>query len=132
MTTQVQVLIADDDAAMRAMLSASLRRKGFTVAEFSSGGALLEHIDAAPPAAEQPIIVVSDLQMPGLTGLDVLHALRPHMPHVAAILITAFGDPKTHKRAKELGAVTVLDKPFELGHLHGLVDDVAKAWPCSE
>ena len=68
-----------------------------------------------------PGLVVSDLQMPGATGLDVLHWLSRWLRGVPVILITAFGDARTHERAAKLGAAEVMDKPFDLEALRSRV-----------
>lgn len=61
------------------------------------------------------------LRMPRVDGLDLLHWLGGRFPEVPVILITAFGDSQTHRRAKELGATVVLDKPFDLEEFHAHV-----------
>lgn len=112
-----RVLLADDDHAMRGMLESALLRAGFEVETASNGADLLARLDAAERNRRAPQLIVSDICMPGLTGLDVLTRVRSHFPTVPVILITAFGDALTHRRAHALGAVEVIDKPFDLGLL---------------
>jgi DNA-binding response OmpR family regulator len=112
-----RVLLADDDQAMRGLLESALRRAGFEVETARDGTELLERLDAAERNSRAPQLIVSDICMPGLTGLDVLTRVRNHFPAVPVILITAFGDALTHRRAHALGAVEVIDKPFDLGLL---------------
>ena len=111
------MLLADDDHAMRGMLEAALLRAGFEVESASDGAELLARLDAADRSSRAPELIVSDICMPGLTGLDVLARVRQRFPMVPVILITAFGDALTHRRAHALGAVEVIDKPFDLGVL---------------
>ena len=66
-------------------------------------------------------IVISDVRMPGLTGLDVLAILRCANWATPVILITAFGDEATHAEGRELGAVAVFDKPFNVEQLRAAV-----------
>ncbi len=117
------VLIADDDEAMRQMLAVSLRSEGFEVGECQDGTALLDRLRQAKGEDSEPCLVVTDMRMPGVDGLDVLHWLRRWVPGVPVILITAFGDVRTHQRALELGATRVLDKPFDLRELHDAAVD---------
>lgn len=112
-----RVLLADDDDAMRGMLESALLRAGFEVECASNGAELLARLDAADRDSRAPELIVSDICMPGLTGLDVLTRVRQRFPMVPVILITAFGDALTHRRAHALGAVEVIDKPFDLGML---------------
>lgn len=112
-----RVLVADDDQAMRGMLEAALARAGFEVEIATNGSELLARLDVAQVSDCIPQLIVSDVCMPGLTGLDVLNRVRRRFPGIPVILITAFGDSLTHQRARALGAAEVLDKPFALGVL---------------
>ena len=116
------VLIADDDAAMRQMLAVSLRNEGFEVGECSDGRDLLDTLRAGETSSP-PSVVVTDMRMPGVDGLDVLYWVERWCPEVPVILITAFGDRHTHQRARQLGAARVIDKPFELEQLHEAVTE---------
>ncbi len=109
-----QVFVADDDREMRNLIGASLRRDGYDVHLVDSGGELLTELDATREAGGTPELVITDVRMPGLDGLEVLRRIRETMPSVPVILITAFGDARTHERARSLGATFVLDKPFRL------------------
>jgi CheY-like chemotaxis protein len=120
----VRVLLAEDDSDLRELIAHVLRADGLEVVEVESGTQLLALLGTAPASAERDgpaELVVSDLRMPGLTGLGVLQRLKETGRHVPFILITAFGDAETHAAARRLGATAVLDKPFELGLLCGLV-----------
>lgn len=116
-STAVRVLVAEDDGAMRDLIAASLGAAGFVVELVDDGGALRERLGPGAADAPLPQVVVSDLRMPGWTGLKALRFLQRHHPTIPVVLITAFGDPATHARARELGAAAVFDKPFELGSL---------------
>ena len=113
------IVVAEDDKEMRNLLGASLRSRGFDVAEYRDGRELLARLESdANEDVRIPSLVVSDLRMPGVSGLDVLHHMRRVLPDVPVILITAFGDDQTHRRAKALGAAAVVDKPFDLRTFH--------------
>lgn len=121
------VVIAEDDAAMRFMLAEELRRDGCEVIEATNGEELLDCLatvffETDDPAATVDLIV-SDLRMPKLTGMDVLCVLRLARRKTPLILITAFGDEDTRSEARELGAVAVLDKPFEVDDLRAAIHE---------
>jgi CheY-like chemotaxis protein len=111
---------------MRSLLSTSLRRRGFEVEECRDGAELKDLLQAEAKQERVPSLVISDLRMPGLSGLDVLHWLGSVCPEIPVILITAFGEPQTHRRAKALGAAAVIDKPFDLEDFHAKVAEVLK------
>ncbi len=124
------VLVAEDDDELRSLLATVLRRDGHDVHEVRSGTQLLRFLEVAagagPGAPSLPDLVVSDVKMPGLTGLEVASAIRRAALPVPIVLITAFGDEDAHRRADELGA-TMLDKPFDLGALRGAVRTLLSA-----
>jgi DNA-binding response OmpR family regulator len=116
----LRILLAEDDTDMRHLLASGLRREGWEVIEASTGIELLEYIanQLLRPRQEVPVdIIVSDIRMPGATGLEVLEGLRRADWATPVILITAFGDESVHAEARRLGALTVLDKPFSIERL---------------
>ncbi|HET6611224.1 MAG TPA: response regulator [Kofleriaceae bacterium] len=121
----LRVLIAEDDEDMRSLLAMVLAGDGFAVDEVADGTALLERFNAWRDGAanEAPDIVVTDIQMPGLNGLGAVAQLRAWNPDVAVIIITAFGDARTHRRARDLNVFAVLDKPFDLADFRATVSD---------
>lgn len=126
MPSRALVLIADDDEGMRSLLGASLRNRGLKVDECSDGHELLDRLKDLGKRREPPSLVVSDVRMPGVNGLDVVHWVGRWLPEVPVILITAFGDAQTHRRAKALGAMAVLDKPFDMKEFHEHVSSALK------
>jgi CheY-like chemotaxis protein len=120
-----RVVVAEDDPDLRDVIAGALRSAGFEVREVGSGPALLAVLtprttdDAVGP---RPDLVVSDLRMPGLTGMSVLGGLRERDRRLPFILITGFGDDATHATARRFGATAILDKPFAMGCLVNLVD----------
>lgn len=126
-----RVLLAEDDAAMRALLACRLRRAGFEVIEASNGAEALQRLaqrSAGTPGTAMAIdVVVSDLRMPGCDGLKILASLQQSAACVPLILITAFGTMATHLEAERLGAYAIVDKPFDLDDLTALVTAAARA-----
>ena len=116
-----RVLIADDDLEMRELLALSLRQSGYEVELVANGNELLqrlEHMREDTP----PDVVITDMQMPGWGGLQVLPWVRAWSPRTALVLITAFADREVRTLASALGADAVLDKPFDLGALKEAID----------
>lgn len=113
------VVLAEDDREMRMLLATTLRRAGWDVLEAGDGMDLLDCVAWLIGSRDDwaDCVLVSDIRMPELGGLEVLERLRDLGWAGGIILITAFGDEATHAQARELGATMVLDKPFDLDAL---------------
>ena len=123
-----RILLAEDDSEMRALVSGDLRRAGYGVVECADGAALLRRLESACCGQGLGIdLVVADVRMPELTGLEVLERLRGADPFMPYIVVTAFGSVETRRAATRLGATAVLDKPFEIKDLLKLVEDAVGA-----
>lgn len=117
-----RILLAEDDKEMRHMLSQAFCGAGYEVLECCDGLELMEYMTSVL-TPENPInvdLVVSDVRMPWVTGLEVLRGMHQYLGYPPVILITAFGDSKIHAIAENLGAAAVLDKPFEIADLLSL------------
>lgn len=115
-----RLLLAEDDAAFRLLLQQALTREGYDVVAVKDGTELLEQLgDSLLAAVEDDLFdaVVSDVRMPGWTGLNVLITMSHEANPPPIVLVTAFGDERLHEQAIRAGAITVLDKPFELDDL---------------
>jgi DNA-binding response OmpR family regulator len=116
-----QILLAEDEPEMRALLAQRLRARGHKVIEAPDGTHLCAAIDDMLVGGTRwtPIVdlVITDVRMPGCTGIDVLAWLRRRGWPTPVILITAFGDDALHAEARRLGAFAVFDKPFDLDDL---------------
>jgi DNA-binding response OmpR family regulator len=120
----VRILVAEDDRDMLELLGSVLRQDGYEVIEIQHGAALLDLLDSfllASGDARPADLIISDVRMPLLTGMELLAGLRGAAWSTPIILITAFGDPDLHDKAQRLGAAAVLDKPFDLDVLRTLV-----------
>ncbi|MBU0943525.1 MAG: sigma-54 dependent transcriptional regulator [Proteobacteria bacterium] len=102
------VLLIDDDASLLRVTEYNLSQAGFTVFAASSG---LEGLVAFHKV--QPDIVVTDVQLGDVDGLDVLKQIKQEQPDIPVIIITAFGSIELAVRAMELGAFTFIAKPFD-------------------
>lgn len=118
-----RILLAEDDREMRGLLAQALAHEGYAVTECTNGIQLLDHLSGL--LERQPMepydVIISDIRMPGLTGLEILEGLKGDGGLPPTILITAFGDEATHAEAKLAGAVVTLDKPFEVEDLLAIV-----------
>ncbi len=124
--TPAHVLLVEDDDVMREMLAEALHRNGYRVTECADVFQWLltcVRLATTPPSehgGNKYDIVVSDIRMPNISGLGVLRILKDISCADSCpptVFITAFGDEQTHRTARELGAVAVLDKPFAIEDL---------------
>ena len=118
------LLIAEDDRAFRSLLAANFRDDGYEVEEVCDGYELLQTLAASLEDEARPRtsrLVITDVYMPHVGGLDVLRWVRDEALHLPFIVITALGNRATHDRAKRLGAYAVLEKPFDLDDLRTAV-----------
>ena len=114
-----RILLAEDDLQMRRLLAISLRMDGYQVTEAASGMDVLIRIGPSLYSGMEFEfdLIISDIRMPVVDGLEILAGLRRCEGAPPVILITAFGDPQTHADAERFGAVELLDKPFEMNEL---------------
>jgi CheY-like chemotaxis protein len=118
-----RILVAEDDADMRQLVSETLRKDGYEVNAVADGGRLLvtlAHELAGADEWDVADLLVSDVRMPICTGMQILEQLRTAPWPIPVILMTAFGDAATREHARKLGAV-LFDKPFDLEELRGAV-----------
>lgn len=120
----MRILLAEDDAYMRSLVASTLRADGYDVVEAENGSDLLDGIDELLLWNRDGValdLVISDVRMPGRSGLEVLAEMRRSDWATPVILITAFGDRALHEEAARLGTVAVLDKPFSMEKLRKTV-----------
>ncbi len=115
------VLLAEDDDEMRYLMTRALRRDGYDVLAAADGAALSSALQAARVHGREPDLIVSDVRMPGMSGLDLVAWLQSQGYAVRTVLVSAFADEETVQRARELGVAHVLSKPFDLDDLRTIV-----------
>src|SRR5690348_7741726 len=120
------VWVAEDDAELRRLLVAVLRKDGHRVRELGDGEELWKALSAVLGGPDAPELVLSDQSMPRLSGIDVLRRLREAGAQLPFILITAFPSEETKSVAREHGA-RVLHKPFDLKVIREAVRALAAA-----
>ncbi len=114
------ILATDDDQAIRKVLQILLRKEGYQVTLCSNGEELLTILKTSSSTAD---LVLLDIKMPGLSGLQVLEILRRTYPQIPVIMLTAFNDLDTGMKAIRLGASDYLAKPV---HREVLVESVSR------
>jgi CheY-like chemotaxis protein len=114
-----RILVVDDEADVEALFRQQFRREirdGRFKMDFARSAAeALQLIDAV--AGETLILILSDINMPGTSGLNLLPKLRAARPDVPVIMITAYGDAETKRRALEGGAEALFTKPIDFAAL---------------
>jgi DNA-binding NtrC family response regulator len=115
------LLLVEDKNELRAMLRKALERSGYTVDEAPDGTAAIQKV-----RARRYLLVITDLKMPGASGLDVLRETKHADAAIPVILLTAFGSVEEAVRAMKEGAFDFLQKPVDLDHLMLLVQRAAR------
>jgi FixJ family two-component response regulator len=106
------IAVLDDDESLRRALIRALRSGGFSTAEFACGEEFLKSWRLDPPAC-----LVLDLEMPGVSGLEVLEALQVAKAQFPVIVITAHDAPRVREQSMRRGAVAYLRKPVDISTL---------------
>jgi DNA-binding NtrC family response regulator len=115
------LLLVEDKNELRAMLRKALERAGYTVDEAPDGSAAIQKI-----RARRYLLVITDLKLPGASGLDVLKASKNADATIPVILLTAYGSVEEAVTAMKDGAFDFLQKPVDLDHLKLLVERAAR------
>ena len=120
----VLVLVVDDEpdveALFRQQFRRDLRSQRFMMDFANSASDALKRITAT--IEQSLILILSDINMPGMTGLEMLPKVKEIRPEVPVIMITAYGDPDTKRRAMENGASGLLTKPIDFTLLREEID----------
>ncbi len=104
-----KILVVDDEAEIRSLLGAVLQSKGYEVVTAADGAAALQQVQRQHPA-----VILMDLSMPRMGGMDALPEIKRLDPEVPVIICTAHADLTTAVRAMKLGAYDYLTKPFDV------------------
>ena len=118
------ILVVDDEPDVEDLFRQQFRRDirtgRFTMEFVKSGDSALQKISDAN--AVPLILILSDVNMPGMSGLELLPKAKALRPDVPIILITAYGDAETKRQALERGAEALLTKPIDFGTLRSEID----------
>ena len=115
----VSILVVDDEIDVADLFRQRFRREvrqGTYVMHFANSGeeALGKLAEGIDP---QLIVILSDINMPGMDGLTLLEHIKQDFPAVPVMMVTAYGDDERRRRAGELGAAEFLTKPVDFDHL---------------
>jgi CheY-like chemotaxis protein len=120
----IYILVVDDEPDVEALFRQQFRR------DLRAGRFLMEFARSAPAALQRVveirdatlILILSDINMPGMSGLEMLPMVRAARPDVPVIMITAYGDAETKRKALERGATDLLTKPIDFALLRHEID----------
>lgn len=120
----VYILVVDDEPDVEALFRQQFRR------ELRAGRFHMEFAPSAPVALQRAaevgdpslVLILSDINMPGMSGLEMLPEVRARRPDVPVIMITAYGDAEMRQRAIERGAEGLLTKPIDFALLRQEID----------
>jgi CheY-like chemotaxis protein len=118
------ILVVDDESDIEALFRQHFRR------DLKSGRFTMEFAPSAPAALDRAariadgtlILILSDINMPGMSGLEMLPKVRAERPDVPVIMITAYGDAETRRTAIANGAAELLTKPIDFALLRNEID----------
>ena len=118
------ILVVDDEADVEVLFRQQFRR------DLRADRFTMEFAQSAPMALQciadvgdrSLILVLSDINMPGMTGLELLRKAKALRPDVPIVMITAYGDAETKRKALESGAEALLTKPIDFGALRSEID----------
>jgi len=118
------ILVVDDEPDIESLFRQQFGR------DVRSGRFIMEFAASAPEALERAelisdpslILILSDINMPGMSGLEMLPKVKAARPNVPVIMITAYGDEATRRKAAELGAAGLLTKPIDFNCLRQEID----------
>lgn len=108
MTARTLVAIVDDEESIRRALARLLRVSGLEACAFASGQEFLDSLDGG-----RPDCVLLDMNMPGLTGLEVLKALMAAGEQLPVVIVTAYDEPNSREQCLAAGAASFLLKPLD-------------------
>ena len=120
----VCILVVDDEPDMEVLFRQQFRR------DLRAGRFQMEFAPSAPVALARAVeirdpslvLILSDINMPGMSGLEMLPKVRAQRPDVPVIMITAYGDAETRRKAIERGAIGLLTKPLDFALLRHEID----------
>jgi two-component system, NtrC family, response regulator PilR len=117
----ISILIVDDERSMRDFLKILLTKEGYDVATAPNGASALDHLKDNPCD-----LIITDNRMPGMSGLDLLAAVKEDQPDMPVIMITAFASPNDAVQAMKNGAFDYISKPFNVDEIKSVIESATK------
>jgi two-component system, NtrC family, response regulator AtoC len=118
-----RILIADDEISLRKVLAASLRREGYEVVSAQNGTEALQLLKAteSPDTGDPFDLVISDVRMPGIGGIELLSRVKKRYPDLPVVMLTAHGTVDMAVQALKVGAFDFVTKPYERDEFHTII-----------
>ncbi|MCF6094072.1 response regulator [Microaerobacter geothermalis] len=114
-----RLLIVDDQFGIRALLAEVFGKEGYETFQASNGKQALEIVHE-----HSPHIVILDMKIPGMDGLEILKRIKKTNPHIKVIMMTAYGELEMVREATDLGAISHFTKPFDIDELRKTVEQI--------
>ncbi|WP_330924429.1 nitrogen regulation protein NR(I) [Candidatus Sororendozoicomonas aggregata] len=121
MKSRRSIWVVDDDRAIRWVLEKALAAESFATRLFESGNQALDALEDALQRGEEPEVVISDVRMPGMNGIDMMQKMHCHCPNLPIIIMTAHSDLESAVSSYKKGAFDYLPKPFDIDDATTLV-----------
>ncbi len=118
-TGKKRILIIEDDEEMRSLMKDFIEEEGYEADSVEKGTYAFRKLLTEPFD-----LIITDIRMPGFSGLDILPDLRKVKPDISIVVITAFGSEEVHYKALERGANAYLEKPIHLGKLSAVIHEM--------
>ncbi len=112
------ILVVDDEKGVYDLFHRILKKNGYTVLVAKDGKEALELVDK-----KSPDLVILDLKLPDMNGIQVLRRLKKINENIEVIMITGYGTMKTARMAMSLGAYDYITKPFDINYIKALIKD---------
>jgi len=122
MTDKIQILVVEDEDQIRESLIIHLSGEGYEASGAANGNEAIPLIHG-----KEFHIIVLDLKMPYIDGLDVLKFIKSTFPQTKVIILTAYADMKTTTKCRELGADEVIGKPYDLEFLMATIERMIRS-----
>ena len=119
-----KILVIDDQFGVRTLLVSIFQDDGHEVKMASNGEAALRLLSSF---SFEPDLILLDMKMPGMNGIETLEKIRDLDPRVSVIMMTAYGDNQASEQTKDLGVLYFMDKPFDLFELRERVREILKS-----
>ncbi len=116
MNTAASVWVVDDDRSIRWVIERALQQAAISTHSFANGNDLLKQL-----SAQQPEVIITDIRMPGINGLDLLQTIHKQHPELPVIVMTAHSDLDSAVSSYQCGAFEYLPKPFDIDEAVALV-----------
>jgi CheY-like chemotaxis protein len=114
-----RILVVDDEAALRTVLSSELHTEGYVVSTASDGDEAIDLLQSHPYD-----LILLDIKMPRVDGFQVLRYVKEKLPQIKVIMLTGFADLKNAIESKKLGAEDFISKPYDLVDLLTTIERV--------